>query len=220
MFTRTVLHLAAPAAYIPYQSMAAPGMNKLRILTLAGTLLLAACGAGPAAEAPPLAGATMGGAFSLVDQNNRRVTDRDFAGKYRLVYFGFSFCPDVCPVDLAMLAKGLQVFEKSDAQRAARVVPIFITVDPARDTPAELRRYASAFHPRLVALTGTEAEIAATAKRYAVAFSKRPGASPDAYTMDHSRMAVLYGPEGAPLAIIPHDEGPAAAAKALDQWVA
>jgi len=199
--------------------MAAREMNKLNILALAGALLLAACAATPT-EPPPLQGATMGGAFSLVDQNNRRVTDRDFAGKYRLVYFGFSFCPDVCPVDLAALAKGLTAFERDDAARGARVVPIFITVDPARDTPAELKKYVAAFHPRLVALTGTEAEIAATAKRYAVAFSKRPGVSAGAYTMDHSRMAVLYGPDGAPVAIIPHDEGPAAAAKALDQWVA
>jgi len=199
--------------------MAAREMNKFRSSILAGALLLAACGAAPATP-PPLQGATMGGAFSLVDQNNRRVTDRDFAGKYRLVYFGFSFCPDVCPVDLAQLARGLKAFEASDPARAARVVPIFITVDPARDTPAELKKFAAAFHPRLVALTGTEAEIAATAKRYAVAFSQQPGASADSYTIDHSRMAVLYGPDGAPVAIIPHDEGPAAAAKALDQWVA
>jgi len=198
--------------------MAAREMNKLRSLILVGALLLAGCGAAPATP-PPLQGATMGGAFSLVDQNNRRVTDRDFAGKYRLVYFGFSFCPDVCPVDLAQLARGLKAFEASDPARAAQVVPIFITVDPARDTPAELKKFAAAFHPRLVALTGTEAEIAATAKRYAVAFSQQPGASADSYTIDHSRMAVLYGPDGAPVAIIPHDAGPAAAAKALDQWV-
>lgn len=198
--------------------MAAREMNKIKALTLTSALLLAACGAAPAPEAP-LQGATMGGAFSLVDQNSRRVTDRDFAGQYRLVYFGFSYCPDVCPVDLAQLAKGLKAFEQSDPARAARVVPIFITVDPARDTPAELKKFAAAFHPRLVALTGTEAEIAATAKRYAVAFSRQPGATAGTYTVDHSRMAVLYGPDGAPIAIVPHDEGPAAAAKVLDQWV-
>lgn len=200
--------------------MAAHEMNKMKTLALAATLLLAACGAGVAREEPPLAGATMGGAFSLVDQNGRRVTDRDYQGKYRLVYFGFSYCPDVCPVDLALLAQGVRAFEKSDPARAARVVPIFITVDPARDTPAELKKYAVAFHPRLVALTGTEAEIAATAKRYAIAYQRVPGGVGDAYTMDHSRIAVLYGPDGAPIAIVPHDEGPAAAAKVLDQWVA
>jgi protein SCO1/2 len=199
--------------------MAAREMNKLNILALAGALLLAACAATPT-EPPPLQGATMGGAFSLVDQNNRRVTDRDFAGKYRLVYFGFSFCPDVCPVDLAALAKGLTAFERDDAARAARVVPIFITVGSRTGHARRTQEVRLCVSPAAGRVTGTEAEIAATAKRYAVAFSKRPGVSAGAYTMDHSRMAVLYGPDGAPIAIIPHDEGPAAAAKALDQWVA
>lgn len=200
--------------------MAAREMNKMKTLALAATLVLAACGAGVPRAEPPLAGATMGGAFSLVDQDNRRVTERDYRGKYRLVYFGFSYCPDVCPVDLALLTQGVRAFEKSDPDRAARLVPMFITVDPARDTPAALKTYAAAFHPRLVALTGTEAEIAATAKRYAVAYQRVPGGTADAYTMDHSRIAVLYGPDGAPIAIVPHDEGAAAAAKVLDQWVA
>ena len=188
-------------------------------MTLGVALLLAACG-GAAAEAPPLAGARMGGAFSLVDQNGRPTTDRDFAGKYRLVYFGFGYCPDVCPVDLAVIGQGVRAFERADPARAARLVPIFITVDPERDTPAELKRFAAAFHPRLVALTGTPAQIAETAKRYAVAYQKRPGATPDAYSIDHSRMAVLYGPDGAPVAIVPHDEGVDGVRKALDRWVA
>ena len=200
--------------------MAAREMNKMRNLMLAATLALAACAGGAPADAPPLAGATMGGPFSLVDQNGRRTTDRDFAGKYRLVYFGFSYCPDVCPVDLAVIGQGVRALEKSDPARAARLVPIFITVDPARDTPAELKKFAAAFHPRLVALTGSDAEIAATAKRYAVAYKAQPGATPGSYTVDHSRMAVLYGPDGAPIAIVPHDEGADGVRKALEQWIA
>ena len=81
-------------------------MRKSLLPALALPLALAACAGGAPAEAPPLAGATMGGPFSLVDQNGRRTTDRDFAGKYRLVYFGFSYCPDVCPVDLAVIGQG------------------------------------------------------------------------------------------------------------------
>lgn len=198
--------------------MAAREMNKMHVSLLATTLVLSACG-NAVAEAPPLAGARMGGAFALTDQNGRTVTDRDFAGKYRLVYFGFSYCPDVCPVDLAVLGQGVRAFEKSDPAKAARLVPLFITVDPARDTPAELKKFAAAFHPRLVALTGSEADIAETAKRYAIAYSRQPGASAESYTVDHSRMAVLYGPDGAPIAIVPHDEGPAAVEKVLGQWV-
>ena len=203
--------------------MAANEMNKMRSIILAAALALvpalAACGAG-SSEPPPLAGATMGGAFSLVDQNGRRTSDRDFAGKYRLVYFGFSFCPDVCPVDLAVIGQGMRALEKSDAALAARLVPIFITVDPARDTPAELKKFAAAFHPRLVALTGTEAEIAAAAKKYAIAYAPQPGATKGSYTMDHTRIAVLYGPDGKPVAIVPHDEGPAKVADTLRRWMA
>ena len=114
---------------------------------------------------PPLKGATMGGPFTLTDQNGRRVSDRDFAGKYRLVYFGYTFCPDVCPVDLQVIGAGLRRFEASDPARAARVQPIFITVDPARDTPAVLRQYVAAFHPRLIGLTGSAEEIAARRAR-------------------------------------------------------
>lgn len=197
-------------------------MNKSIRLVLAaklflGTLVLGACAA---SEPAPLADATMGGAFSLVDQNGATVTDRSFAGKYRLVYFGFSFCPDVCPVDLQQIGQGLRAFEKSHPARAKTVVPIFITVDPARDTPAVLKQFAATFHPRIVALTGTEAQIAATARRYGVAYARAPGASSGSYSMDHSRMAVLYGPAGEPIAIIPHDEGAQAIADALDKWVA
>ena len=193
-------------------------MNKLRLgVAAAAALALAACASAPAE--PPLQGATMGGAFSLVDQNGRRTTDRDFAGKYRLVYFGFSFCPDVCPVDLAVIGQGVRALEKAEPELAAKLVPVFVTVDPARDTPAELKKFAAAFHPRLVALTGTEAEIAATARRYAVAYRREPGTTPGSYTMDHSRMAVLYGPDGAPIAIVPHDQGPGEVERTLKQWM-
>src|SRR3954452_5260516 len=116
-------------------------------------LALAACSAGPGD--PPLQGSRIGGPFALVDQDGRAATDRDFAGKYRIMYFGFTHCPDVCPTDLAAIGQALRRFEKSDPARAARVTPIFVSVDPARDTPAVLKEYVAAFHPRLVGLTGT-----------------------------------------------------------------
>src|SRR3954467_15628959 len=116
-------------------------------LILLTSLLLAAplASCGSAAQ-PPLAGAAIGGPFTLVDQNGRTVSDRDFAGKYRIVYFGYTHCPDVCPTDLATISQALSSFEKSDPKRAARVQPIFITVDPQRDTPAVLKEYLRAFH--------------------------------------------------------------------------
>ena len=116
--------------------------------------LVAACS--PAGDQPPpLQGATMGGPFALTDQNGKTVRDTDFAGRYRLIYFGYTFCPDVCPVDLQSIGQALRAFEKAHPALAARVQPIFITVDPERDTPAVLKPYVAAFHPRLIGLTGT-----------------------------------------------------------------
>jgi protein SCO1/2 len=180
-------------------------------------LFLGACSS-PSAP-PPLEGASMGGPFTLTDQNGRRVGDRDFAGRYRLIYFGYTFCPDVCPVDMQVIGAGLRRFEAQDAARAARVQPIFISVDPARDTPAVLRQFVAAFHPRMIGLTGSEAEIAQVAREYRIFYQRgEPGAG-GGYMVNHSRMAVLYGPEGRPIAIIPFDKGPDGVATELGRWV-
>lgn len=171
---------------------------------------------------PPLEGATMGGPFTLTDQNGRRVSDTDFAGKYRIVYFGFTFCPDVCPADLATIGAGLRQFESGDPGRAARVQPLFISVDPARDTPPVLRAYVANFHPRMVGLTGSEEEISRVARAYGVYFQRGrlDPAHPDrGYPVDHSRIVVLYGSDGKPIVILPHDRGPGGVADELDRWV-
>lgn len=195
-------------------------MNRLSGLLLAlCALLVAACQAEPAEE-PPLKGATMGGPFTLTSHEGRRVSDRDFAGRYRLVYFGYSYCPDVCPVDLQTLSAGLRAFEAEDRERADRVQPIFITVDPRRDTVEALARYKANFHPRLVALTGSEEEIARTARAFAISYQPRePATAGGEYLVDHVRLIVLYGPQGEPIAIIPHDQGPAGVAAELGKWV-
>lgn len=192
----------------------------LAIFALAFGLALGGCQqmqqqAGP----PPLQGATMGGPFTLTDQNGRRVSNRDFAGKYRLVYFGYSFCPDVCPVDLQVLGAGLRQLEQQDPEKAAKVQPIFITVDPARDTPAVLREYVTNFHPRLIGLTGSEAEIDQVARAYAIHFQRERPNAQGAYLVDHTRFVVLYGPNGEPIAIVPHDQGAAGVATELERWV-
>jgi protein SCO1 len=150
----------------------------------------------------PLVGADVGGPFSLVDGDGNRITDAAFAGKYRMMYFGYTFCPDVCPVDAQNMALGLKAFEKADPARAARVAPIFVTVDPARDTPDIVRQFAAAFHPRMVGLTGTQAEIDAVKKTFRVFAAKRPGNDPENYLMDHSAMVYLFGPEGEPISFV------------------
>jgi protein SCO1 len=178
-----------------------------RAILCASLLLLGACSpaAAPVAE-PPLQGARIGGPFSLVDSAGRAVTDRNFAGRYQLIYFGYSFCPDVCPVDLNYLMLGLKQFERQDAARAARVQPIFVSVDPERDTPPVLAAFVPQFHPRLIGLTGSSEQVRAAADAWLVQYSKQPGSAPDAYLVAHSNIAYLMGPQGEPLAIIPVDD--------------
>lgn len=187
-------------------------------LALLAALLLGGCAAQPSPD-PPLKGATMGGAFTLTGEDGRPVSDSAFAGRYRIVYFGFTFCPDICPTDMAALGAGLRRFEAQDAERGGRVQPLFITVDPVRDTPQVLRRFTDAFHPRFLGLTGSEAQIAEVARRYAIYFERGEPNEAGGYNVDHLRQAVLYGPDGAPMAILPADQGPEAVAAELDRWV-
>lgn len=198
-------------------------------LLLAMAALLAGC-SGPSSETdarPPLEGARIGGDFTLTNQLGQTVTDKDFAGKYRLVYFGYSFCPDICPVDLQKLMRGLSLFEKSDAARGAKVQPMFITVDPERDTAEALKPFVERYHPRLIGLTGTAGQVAAAAKAYVVTFHKVPGSAPDRYLMAHSQLAFLMDPDGKPLALLPLDDAmtevdegkPDLVAAELDKWV-
>lgn len=179
---------------------------------------LAACSTSPTPQAP-LAGAKIGGPFALTDQNGGTVRDADFAGRYRIVYFGYTFCPDVCPVDVQHLAAGLKVFEAMRPALGKKIVPIFITVDPARDTPAILKQFVSAFHPRMIGLTGTPAQIAAVAKAYAIYYKAQAPAPGGGYIVDHSRQAYLMDPNGAPVALLPSEGSPQDIADELAKWV-
>lgn len=137
--------------------------------------------------------ATIGGPFSLVDHTGKRVTEQNFRGRYMLVYFGFTFCPDVCPAGLQVAAAAL---DKLGA-KAERVTPVFVTVDPERDTPAQLANYVSSFHPRLVGLTGTPEEVQAVARAYRVYYRKvKDERSSAAYTVDHTSILYLMDPQG------------------------
>lgn len=189
----------------------------LLALSLLLALILAACSA--PAEAPPLKGSTIGGAFTLVDQNGHPATERNLAGRWRIFYFGFSHCPDACPTDLAVIAAGLRRFEKDAPGRAAKVVPVFVTVDPERDTPPVMKEYVAAFHPRMLGLTGTPEQIAETAKRFGIYYMKDPSSGAADYNMDHSRYAILFGPAGEPIAFLPADKGAEAVAAELARWV-
>lgn len=188
-------------------------------LALFAALLLAACGSGNTSQRPPLEGARIGGPFALTDQNGRAITDRTFAGKYRVMYFGYTFCPDVCPQDMANIGAGLKLLEESDPALAAKVVPVFVTVDPARDTPAVLKQFVANFHPRAVGLTGTPAQIAAVEKGYAVYAKRGPTSPAGGYLMDHTRQVYLMDTVGKPVALVPAEQGPQAVADELRKWV-
>jgi len=213
----------------PYQTNAGTAMNK-NVTFLIAALALSACNSGPAqpplSEAP-LAGAAIGAPFTLTDQDGRKRSYDEFKGKYRLVYFGYTNCPDICTPDMQHLMAGLTAFEKAHPVLANKVQPMFITVDPSRDTPAVLKQFVSAFHPRLIGLTGTDGEISATAKAFAIHYERVEGSSPESYLMGHSQVPYLMGPDGKPLALLPADtpntdanEGdPKLVAAELAKWV-
>lgn len=196
-----------------------PIRTRLRTAIAAGAvLLLAACGSA-SSEPPPLEGAAIGGDFTLVDKTGKTVHAADFKGRYTTLYFGYSFCPDVCPLDVQMLMQGYHKFAKAHPEQAAKVQPLFITIDPARDKPEVVGQFAAHFGKELIGLTGSDAQIAQIAKSYAVYYKKGQGSGPNAYLMDHSRAAYLMGPEGQPIALLPVDKDANAVADELAKWV-
>lgn len=182
------------------------------------TFALTACGGAPT-EKPPLEGAAIGGDFTLTGKDGKPVRYADFAGKYRIIYFGYTFCPDVCPVDLQNIAQGVRLFGKAHGEAAAKIQTIFITIDPERDTPEVVGKYAENFGPSVMGLSGTPAQIDAVAKQWAVFHQKREGGSPKDYLMDHSRAAYLMGPKGEPIALLPAEQNAQAVADDLAKWV-
>lgn len=175
--------------------------RRFHYLLLGLLALIALCAAGFAGvmlsgARPPVLSAyltrAIGGPFTLVADDGRTVTDRTYRGKWLLVFFGYTHCPDVCPATLNTIAAALRQL----GPEAARVQPLFITVDPTRDTPQVLKNYAKAFDPRIVGLTGTAAQIAAVAHEYKVYFSPDESAQERDYQVDHSAFVYLMDPQG------------------------
>jgi cytochrome oxidase Cu insertion factor (SCO1/SenC/PrrC family) len=152
-------------------------------------------------------GVPIGGPFALTDQNGVLRHDADFRGELMLVYFGYTFCPDACPTALTAMSAATDKL----GDRAKEVQPIFITIDPARDTVAQMNLYASNFTPRLVALTGTPQQVTDATRAYRVYFAKAKGENEDDYLMDHSGFIYLMGRDGRYLAHF----GPDATADAM-----
>jgi protein SCO1 len=194
--------------------------GSLFAIACAALFCLAACsGGGAGSEPPPLEGARIGGDFTLSDKTGKTVRAAAFAGRYRTLYFGYTFCPDVCPLDVQVMMQGYRLFAKEHPERAAKVSPLFITIDPARDTPAVVGEFASHFGKELTGLTGSDEQIAQVAKSFAVYYKKGEASGSGGYLMDHSRAAYLMGPEGQPIALLPVDKDAAAVAAELAKWV-
>jgi protein SCO1 len=168
---------------------------------------------------PPGNGAStlVGGPFTLTDQDGTTRTDGDFRGEFMLVYFGYTYCPDLCPTQLQDISDAL----KALGDKARTVQPIFITIDPERDSAATMKQYVSHFSPRLIGLTGTPEQVAAVAKAYRVYYAKVPakGGGKDDYLMDHSGLVYLIGPDGRYLTHFPPQTPAAQMAKTIAKFL-
>ena len=189
-------------------------------------LLAAGPGSGPgeaseeaAREAPSPAAfpVAFGGPFSLVDHEGRPRSDADFCGRFLLITFGYTTCPDICPTNLQIMADALELLGAQSGQ----VQPLFVTVDPARDTAERLGDYVSHFHPRLIGLTGSEAQVGAAARAYRVHRSKLvlADAAPEDYLVNHSPITFLMGPDGAFVTLFPHDTDAEVMARAIAKYL-
>jgi protein SCO1/2 len=175
--------------------------TRLIVFVIAGFLIGALAGAAILLLTTPQGGqpvqssgtALIGGPFSLVGADGKPVTDRDFRGRYMLIFFGFTHCPDICPAELQVIAQALDQL----GDKAKNVVPVFITLDPERDTPEAMANYVKSFGGNFVGLTGSPEAIAAAAKAYRVSYSKVENKdSPGDYSVDHSALVYLMDPEG------------------------
>lgn len=157
-------------------------------------------------RAPQPQSVDIGGPFALVNQDGQAVTEADFAGQHVLVFFGFTYCPDVCPMSLDLLGAALDKLAETAPKKAARLQPIFISVDPARDTPAQMKDYLSYFHPSLTGLTGTVEQINAVKRRFRVyaARAKETDANGH-YNVDHSSLFYLMDGENRYVAHFTHN---------------
>ncbi|MFA7440251.1 MAG: SCO family protein [Sphingomonadaceae bacterium] len=179
-----------------------PVISLALILVLAVVAYIAFSQTRPAPVEGNLTGASVGGPFTLIDETGQTVTSDTYAGQWRLMYFGFTYCPDVCPTDTAALAAGLKAFEAKEPARAEKVQPLFVSFDTERDTPEILAEFTDHFHPRLIGLTGTPEQVQAALETFRIYASKTPGATEGSYSYDHVAIIYLMDPDGMPVEFV------------------
>ncbi len=193
-------------------------------LVVAGAVFvawLAAPNSGPETPLETRAGwperADIGGGFELVDHTGRTVTDRDFLGRFRLIYFGYTSCPDVCPTTLQRMTLALN---RLNGDEVRQLQPLFISIDPERDTPEVMASYVENFHPRLIGLTGSPEQVAKAAKAYRLYYSAVEKEGDDHYLMDHTSFVYLISPDGDLLELMPDETTPVEMAATIREAVA
>ena len=175
-------------------------MAVLAVAAVAGLALVVLLPESPRQEDPP----SIGGPFTLVNHSGQTVTDADFRGRFLLLFFGYTYCPDVCPTTLTAIGDALDLLGPD----GDKVTPVFITVDPVRDTPEYLAEYLAYFHPRMVGLSGTPDQVAAVAESYQVYYAKGGKAENEDYIMDHTAVIYLMDPAGNYLAHFANETTP------------
>jgi len=173
----------------------------------AGLALASNLSAGPAfagQDVPPPLASLFGGPFSLTDQDGNKRTDKDFLGKFMLIYFGYTFCPNICPVNLQNSAEAVEQL----GEKGKKIVRLFVSIDPERDSVAVVKKYVAGFGDGLIGLTGTEAQISAVAKSYRI--RRRKVIADDmpedqGYLVDHTSFTFLMGPDGKFRTLFPHN---------------
>ena len=165
------------------------------LLLVLGVAIFALVKTGPGANRSVEVGTPLiGGAFELTDHTGKKVTDKDYLGKYMLVFFGFTYCPDICPTELQHIAGALDIIGE---KRRKQITPLFVTIDPERDTRELMAAYVENFHPDIVGLVGTSEQVKKIGKAYRVYYKKVIDKdSPDGYTMDHSALVFLMDKKG------------------------
>ncbi|MEL7199635.1 MAG: SCO family protein [Pseudomonadota bacterium] len=184
------------------------------------SLAIAGCTGEPIiTEEPPLAGADIGGDFELEGPSGEKVRWSDFEGQYRIVYFGYAYCPDICPTDVQRMTKGLDIASKNKPDMLYSITPMFITIDPERDTRDVIDQFTAAFSDRLIGLTGTPEEVRAAADEFRVYYERGEEVDGGGYLVNHSNIVYLFDKDGKPLATLPVDQGPEAVAAEIEKWV-
>lgn len=196
-----------------------PMLPIVRYLAPIALVLLAACDRPAPTTPPPLEGAAIGGPFTLVDGQGQTVRWSDFEGRWRMVYFGYTWCPDVCPFDLNRMMQGYRLWAEENPDLADDVQPIFISIDPERDTPEKIAEYTANFGDNLLGLTGTPEAVRQAADNFSVFYERGPDDENVGYMMQHSNAAYLMNREGQPIALLPVDESKEGVAAQLDLWV-